>query len=237
MHGTTRILRRAIRPLNDFLRREYIENFHWQPFGEYHNRVPTAERVVALTFDDGPLPPYTDELLAVLARHQVRATFFFVGENIERHRAAAARALAAGHQLGNHSYSHPRLYHKRPTFVREQIESTDALLRGLGVTGEIPFRAPYGAGFFVLPWILLRAKRRHVLFDFFPDPRDWSGAPPEAVVASVTAQTRPGSIIVLHDGNPRAGVHVAEIADRLITGLSEQGYRFATVSELLALPS
>jgi peptidoglycan/xylan/chitin deacetylase (PgdA/CDA1 family) len=236
VHLAQRILKRAVRPLNDVLRRRYIENFRWQPFGEYHNRVPTSDRIVSLTFDDGPLPPYTDQLLEVLAHHRVQATFFFVGENIERYRAAAARALAAGHQLGNHSYSHPRLYHKRPRFVRAQIESTDALLRELGVTGEIPFRAPYGVGFLVLPWILLRTNRRHVLFDFFPDPPDWRG-PPEAVAASVKAQTRPGSIIVLHDGNPTAGPHVAEITDRLITDLREQGYRFATVAELLALRS
>jgi peptidoglycan/xylan/chitin deacetylase (PgdA/CDA1 family) len=237
VHLAQRILKRAVRPFNDVLRRRYIENFRWQPFGEYHNRVPTSDRVVSLTFDDGPLPPYTDQLLEVLAHHRVRATFFFVGENIERHRAAAARALAAGHQLGNHSYSHPRLYHRWPRFVRAQIESTDALLRELGVTGDIPFRAPYGVGFLVLPWILLRTKRRHVLFDFFPDPPDWRGGPPEAVAASVKAQTRPGSIIVLHDGNPTAGPHVAEIADLVITDLREQGYRFATVSELLALRS
>jgi peptidoglycan/xylan/chitin deacetylase (PgdA/CDA1 family) len=76
-----------------------------------------------------------------------------------------------------------------------------------------------------------------VLFDFFPDPPDWRGGPPEPVVASVKAQTRPGSIIVLHDGNPTAGPHVAEIAGRVITDLRDQGYRFATVSELLALRS
>lgn len=237
MYGPKRIVKGGMRRLDELLRRRYIENFRWQPFGEYYNRVPTTERVVALTFDDGPLPPYTDELLAVLARHRVRATFFFIGENIERHRDAAARALAAGHQLGNHSYSHPRLYHKRPAFIRAQIASTDALLRGLGVTGDIPFRAPYGAGFLMLPWILLRARRQHVLFDFFPDPPDWRDTPPDAVVASIDAQKRPGSIIVLHDGNPRAGVHVAETTDRLIPRLSEQGYRFATVSELLALRS
>jgi peptidoglycan/xylan/chitin deacetylase (PgdA/CDA1 family) len=229
-----RILKRAVRPLNDILRRDYIENFHWQPFGDYHTRVPTSKRVVALTFDDGPLPPYTDELLAVLARRGVRATFFFVGENIERYPEAAARALAAGHQLGNHSYSHPRLYHKSPAFVREQIESTDALLRGLGVTGDIPFRAPYGASFLVLPWILRRTRRQHVLFDFFPEPRDWRGAPPEAVAASVVEQAQPGSIIVLHDGNPRAGEKVAKTTDLVIAGLREQGYRFATTAELIA---
>ena len=231
---TKRVLRRAVRPLNDILRRDFIENFHWQPFGDYHTRVPTSERIVALTFDDGPLPPYTDELLAVLARRRVRATFFFVGEKIERYPEAAARVLAAGHQLGNHSYSHPRLYHKSPAFIRTQIESTDALLRELGVTGDIPFRAPYGASFVLLPWILWRSGRQHVLFDFFPDPRDWHGAPAEAVAASVVEQARPGSIIVLHDGNPHAGVNVAAISDLVIARLGEQGYRFATVAELTA---
>jgi peptidoglycan/xylan/chitin deacetylase (PgdA/CDA1 family) len=235
VEGAKAIAARIASPLHSVLHRLVIANVRWQPFGEYFYRVPTSEKVVALTFDDGPLPPYTDQLLAVLERQRVKATFFFVGQKLEAHWQGAQRTLAAGHEIGNHSYSHPHLYYKSAAFIRAQIDRTDVLLRRLGVKGEIPFRAPYGESFLVLPWILQRAKRRHVLFDFFPDPPDWFGTPPRIVADSVVAQTQPGSIIVLHDGNPRAGVHVAEATDLLIDRLRQDGYRFATISELLSL--
>lgn len=231
------VIERITAPLHALLYRAVIGNFGWQPVGRAYTRVETEEKVVALTFDDGPLPPYTDDLLQVLAELSVRATFFFVGERIALHRAAAERVVAAGHEVGNHSYSHPRFYYTASAYMRDQIEATDRLLREIGVRGDIPFRAPYGESLVALPWMLHRRGRRHVLFDFFPDPPDWHGTAPEVVAASVAAQTRPGSIIVLHDGNPRAGVHVAAATRILIGALSDRQYEFATVSELLARSS
>jgi len=229
MNTSSRLLARA----NAALQRHIVANFRWQPLGELHTRVKVQEKVVALTFDDGPLPPYTDQLLEALADLAVRATFFFVGERVLLHRDAAKRVVAAGHEVGNHSYSHPRMYYKSLGYMRDQIEATDRLLREIGVGGDIPFRAPYGESLLGLPWLLWRMRRPHVLFDFFPVPPDWLGTPPEQVAGSIAAQAQPGSIIVLHDGNPRAGAHVAATVRLLVPALRERGYRFCAAGELI----
>jgi peptidoglycan/xylan/chitin deacetylase (PgdA/CDA1 family) len=204
----------------------------FQVFGELYYRVETSERVVALTFDDGPGPANTPAVLELLARHQVKATFFMVGQNIERHRELAARVLAEGHQLGSHSYSHSRLVLVSPSYVEEEIARTDALLREVGVRGEILFRAPFGKKLFVLPWVLSRQGRKHVTFDVVPD--DHATQDAELITARALEATRPGSIILLHDGwGAKPGT--IEAAGRIIESLKAQGYRFVTVSELLAL--
>jgi peptidoglycan-N-acetylglucosamine deacetylase len=208
------------------------KSWTFQLFGELHARVETSEKVVALTFDDGPRPGQTEAILEILGRHGVRASFFMVGQNIERHRELAARVLAEGHQLGNHSYSHHRLVFKSPSFVREELDRTDALLRGLGVEGELLFRAPNGKKLVVLPWLLSRSGRKHITFDVVP--RDDAEQDVELLTSRVMESVRPGSIILFHDGG-REKPGTVKAVDLVLGRLREQGYRFVTVSELLAL--
>ncbi|WP_224242594.1 polysaccharide deacetylase family protein [Hyalangium gracile] len=204
----------------------------FQVFGELHHRVETSEKVVALTFDDGPSPANTPPLLALLAQHQVKATFFMVGRNIEAHRELAARVISEGHQVGNHSYSHKRLVFRSPSTIQEEISRTDALLREVGARGEIFFRAPFGKKLLVLPWLLARDNRKHIIFDVVPD--DHATQDASLLTSRVLEATRPGSIILLHDGwATKPGT--IEATRRILEGLKAQGYRFVTVSELLAL--
>lgn len=204
----------------------------FQLFGELYPRVETSEKVVALTFDDGPRLGQTEEILGILKRHEVKASFFMVGERIERHRELAARVLAEGHQLGNHSYSHHRLIFKSPSYVREEIDKTDALLRGLGVEGEILFRAPHGKKLVVLPWLLKQGGRKHITFDAVS--MDDQTQDVEQLTSRVMESVRPGSIILFHDGG-REKPGTIQAVDIVIGKLKEQGYRFVTVSELLKL--
>ncbi len=217
-----------------FALRRVISDPHCQPFGRAYARIPTTERVVALTFDDGPLEPYTSELLTLLSSLGVPATFFVVGENVRKFPRAITQMLASGHQLGNHSYSHRAMIGIPLRVIRDEIESTDSALRELGVTGAIDFRAPFGKKLIRLPWTLFRLNKRHILFDFFPRPRDWSGAPVEDVARSIVEQTRPGSIIVLHDGNRHAAPFVCAYTSAVVSALREQGYKFVRVDELIA---
>jgi peptidoglycan/xylan/chitin deacetylase (PgdA/CDA1 family) len=226
-------LRFVTYPLHLLLYKLFIGDFRKQLFGEHYSRINTDQKIVALTFDDGPLSPYTESLLTVLEHHDVKATFFCLGQNLERHFDLAKRILAEKHEIGNHSYSHPRLYYRSSKFVRSEIDRTDFIIRSLGVTDQIHFRAPYGCSFLVLPWVLKQQKRPHILFDFFPNPTDWSSCQPEEVAESVIRQTRPGSIIVLHDGNPMAGEKVAKVSEIVVSRLKKEGYTFATVSQLL----
>ncbi|MEO3892535.1 polysaccharide deacetylase family protein [Nonomuraea sp. B5E05] len=203
----------------------------FQLAGELTDRVTTDEKVVALTFDDGP-DEHTHEIIDVLAEQRVRATFFVVGTHVEARPQDARALVAAGHQLANHTYSHRRMVFVSPSTVASEIERTDAAIRLAGQRGEILFRPPTGKKLLVLPLYLADNRRRTVMWDVEPD----SGKSPTApeIVAAAREQTRPGSIILLHPWYG-SGQNTREAIKDLIAGLREQGYRFVTVSELLAL--
>ncbi|MFN2155349.1 MAG: polysaccharide deacetylase family protein [Anaerolineae bacterium] len=203
-----------------------------QLFGQIVSRVETTDRLVALTFDDGPNAALVDDVLHMLQRLEVRATFFVTGAELAETPGAGRRLVEAGHELGNHSYSHSRMVFVSPTFVRREIEDTDALIRRAGQAGEIYFRPPYCKKLVVLPWFLRQTGRTSVTWDLAPD----SGSPqirPETIVELVLDHVRPGSIILLHVWyNSRATSRRA--VPRLVEKLRAKGYRFVTVGELLA---
>ena len=200
----------------------------FQLFGDYVARIETREKVVALTFDDGPHPIHTLRMLDLLDRHGVKATFFMMGRNVERFTDVAREVVRRGHEVGNHSYSHPKLVWMSPAAVREEIDSTDRLLRQIGVTGAIHFRPPHAAKFVVLPYVLSQAGRLSVLGDV--DPREWKGRPAEVMIPAVLEQVRPGSILGFHDP---LGVETARTVDAVLTTLLARGYRFEKVSDFI----
>nr|WP_236714632.1 polysaccharide deacetylase family protein [Nonomuraea pusilla] len=202
----------------------------FQLAGQLTARVETAEKVVALTFDDGP-DGHTGEIVDVLARQGVRATFFVVGAQL-RDRPDDGRALvAAGHELANHTYTHRRMIFVTPGTVAEEVERTDALIRAAGQRGEIYFRPPTGKKLLALPLYLARHHRHTVMWDVEPD----SGRTPspDRLVAEVRAQVRPGSVILLHPWYG-TGANTRAALPALVAGLRADGYRFVTVSELLS---
>jgi len=213
-----------------------IRSFQW--CGRILSRVDTAEKVVALTFDDGPNPPYTEQVLSVLGGKGVKATFFLVGKQVLRFPDTVSRIVQAGHEVGNHSYSHRRLIFENPSLIRREIVLTDRALRSAGVTAEIPFRAPYCRKLFVLPYVLATMSKLHVTFDVLPSPADYDGAPAGVVCSYVLRHVRPGSIVVLHDGSfrePSDRSNVVEATHLILERLASKGYRFVTVRELLSL--
>ena len=204
----------------------------YQIFGDLVTRVETADSVVALTFDDGPIPGYTDSVLKVLADSNVRATFFTIGASLREQPALAARIERAGHELGNHSYSHRRLILKTPDYVRREIQLTDSLIRSAGYRGTIHFRPPYGKRLVVLPWILSREDRPIILADLEPDSDPRNARDAARIVEYVRTNVRPGSIILLHVEVPSRSAG-REALPYIIGTLHTSGYRFVTVSELL----
>ena len=205
-----------------------------QLFGRLVTHVDTADRVVALTFDDGPMPGYTDEVLAMLQAEGVKATFFAVGSALEEHMAEAQRIVAAGHELGNHSYSHAQMVGVSYAFVQQEIERTDALIRTAGYGGEILVRPPYSKRFVVLPYYLSRTGRTTLLWDVEPESYPDVARDAGKITQHVLERARPGSIILLHMMFP-GGEETRKALPGIIRGLKEQGYRFVTVSELLAM--
>ncbi len=202
----------------------------YQLVGEIHARVETARPVVAITFDDGPSRVNTPRILEVLHRHGARATFFVVGRELAAHREIAMAAMADGHELANHSYSHERMVLVSPAFVRREIEETDALLRGIGYTGEVLFRPPYTKKLLVLPWVLRELGKTCVSCD--AEAHDTETQDPDAIVRNVLRWARAGSIVLFHDGGA-AKPGTVEALDRVLGEVEARGLAPVTVSELL----
>jgi peptidoglycan/xylan/chitin deacetylase (PgdA/CDA1 family) len=206
----------------------------FQLFGDMVTRVETASPVVALTFDDGPKPGFTQEILAILREQEVRATFFVTGQALERNLVEGQRIVEGGHELGNHSYSHAHMVGRSYAFVRDEIERTDELIRAAGHEGEVHFRPPYCKRLIVLPYYLHITGRTTILMDVEPESYPEIAADAGRIVSHVLDETRPGSIILLHVMNERRAETMKAIPG-IIEELKSRGYRFVTVSELLAL--
>ncbi|MEW9552545.1 polysaccharide deacetylase family protein [Nonomuraea sp. NPDC050783] len=205
----------------------------FQVAGELVNRVATDEKVVALTFDDGP-DEHTPEILDLLAEQGVRATFFVIGSKVEAQPQAARALVARGHQLANHTYTHRRMVFVSAATVADEVQRTDAAIRRAGQRGEILFRPPTGKKLLALPLYLADHHRRTVMWDVEPD--SGTTPTPAEIVTTVREKTEPGSIILLHPWYA-TGRNTRAALRGLISGLREEGYRFVTVSELLALRS
>ncbi len=213
-----------------------------QIFGRSVYRGGGGRRSVALTFDDGPSEG-TGPLLAYLAERGVRATFFQCGRNAERWPAMAQAVSAAGHEIGNHTYAHPRLPPRlsrspnlwTPGRVRLEIGKGQEVLTRLHGRAPRLFRAPYG-----MRWMGVGgAQRRHgllgVLWTVIGHDWEWTA---ERIAAHVLRNTGPGGIVCLHDGRDiQTHVDCSETLAALRTivpALQTAGYRFETVSELLS---
>lgn len=208
-----------------------------QVFGKVVAHGQRDQRAVALTFDDGP-SPYTTQVLDVLDTYQIKATFFLIGQNVERHPDLAKRIASEGHALGNHTQTHP-LWGAVGTPSREMQELTDAETAILNETGVAPtlFRPPHG---WRSPWMMRVARDlgyRVVTWNVAGE--DWRRPSPETIAQRVLRRVRPGAIILLHDGletqvDPAMQNTVAALP-LIIEGLLDRGYRFVTVPELIQM--
>lgn len=212
--------------------RHLTESRSFQLYGGVVHRVETPDSVVALTFDDGPTPGGTDAVLAMLDSLGVPATFFLIGREMRENPTLARRIVEAGHDVGNHSYSHDRMYFGSREHLRREIGTTDSLLRAAGFRGEIYFRPPYGKKLLDLPRYLHRTGRTTVTWDVEPETAPGGAATPEELVRHALEHTRPGSIILLHVMYPSREVSRRAVP-AIVGGLRERGYRFVTLSELM----
>jgi peptidoglycan-N-acetylglucosamine deacetylase len=213
-----------------------INSRTFQLFGQLVASVPCTAPYVALTLDDGPTPEATQALIELLERHGARATFFVVGRELERFPDAARQIVRAGHELGNHSYSHRRMMLVSDEFIRSEIERTDAAIRDAGQRGPIAFRPPFGKKLVGLPWYLEQTGRNTVMWSIEPESAPGVEQTPEGIARHTSEQARPGTIILMHAMNDRTGFKLSAI-DRMLASLAERGYRAVSFSELRALCS
>ena len=191
---------------------------------------PDGAPVVALTFDDGPWPGQTEQVLAILRERNVPATFFMLGTQVQRAPDLARAVASEGHLLGNHTYWHVNLGSSRWDVAAWEIEATNQLIQS--VTGVRPtwLRAPGGALRGPAHGYIAQAGMRSALWDV--DPQDWrEGQTPEAMAWAVISAAKPGAVVVLHDGGGDQSTTIAALP-QIIDGLRYYGYEFVTLDEL-----
>lgn len=206
----------------------------FQLFGKIVPRIETAEKVIALTFDDGPTPVYTQPTLDVLREKGVVATFFLMGVDVDAHPDETRAIIEAGHEIGNHTYTHPDMTFASEDQAADEITRTDGAIRRAGYPGPIHVRPPFGKKLVGLPLHLAKHDRATITWDVEPESYGDIASDPAKITAHVLEKTRPGSIIILHvmyDSREPSRQALPAIID----GLKARGYRFATVSDLLAL--
>ncbi|MGM9837534.1 MAG: polysaccharide deacetylase family protein [Paludibacteraceae bacterium] len=180
-------------------------------------RMDTTKKVVYLTFDDGPIPEVTPQVLAVLKRYGVKATFFMVGENADKYPELYEQVRAEGHSVGNHTYNHMKGLCVSTRTYMDNIAKADAVLGGTRL-----FRPPYGRFWIWQKWALFRAGYRMYLWDVLT--HDYNACySPERMLAIIKRYTRNGSIINFHDSVKSSDRMLATLP-RAIEWLQQEGY-------------
>ncbi len=200
-----------------------------QLVGDVTCRVETEAKLVALTFDDGPTPEGVDAVLAELGPRGIHATFFLIGNRMEKFPGQAERLIAAGHELGNHTYSHQRNLGRSQEFYAAEIAKTDALLQRAGSDTKL-FRPPFGKRLVGLPLEVERAGYRTIMWDVEDQPERFTA--PRAFAQDILARARPGSIILIHPMY-RHTQAARDALPLILDGLQAQGYEVVTITELL----
>jgi len=198
--------------------------YHQQDYIATMGQIEEGQKKIALTFDDGPHPYYTEQLLDGLKERGVKATFFVTGEHAKLHADIIKRMSEDGHLIGNHTYSHMQLGKTNREEFKEELVQTNEVIKG--ITGEevIYVRPPYGS------W----DKELETELNMFPvlwtiDPLDWCSDNVDAVTKKVLSKAGENDIILMHDYYASTVTAALQIVDEL----QKEGYEFVTVEEIL----
>jgi len=200
-------------------------------------RVRPSEKVVALTFDDGPSPVWTPKILDELKRAGVKATFFMIGEHVARYPEVARRVAEEGHEIGNHTYDHHVLIYYKEGELEKEIRDARAIIKNITGRSVKYFRPPKA-------WLTSREKKvikgmgyKIILWSL--NAKDWVTFDDKYIIRYIVKNIRPGDIILFHDSG---GAFTTEGGDRhetvkaiprLIEKLKQNGYKFVTITGLL----
>jgi peptidoglycan/xylan/chitin deacetylase (PgdA/CDA1 family) len=199
-------------------------------------RGPTNVQRVALTFDDGPDQRFTPQVLDVLKKHQVPATFFLIGARVTALPDVTRRIAEEGHAIGNHTYWHPKLWEESADRIRWEATETDRAIREIAGYSPKLFRPPYGG---LNDDILkLLSEMNYSVIGWSVDSLDWKQIPADEVESNVLSNMHPGAIILMHSGGhwTQDLSGMIEALDRIIPKLKKEGVEFVTVPELIRVP-
>jgi peptidoglycan-N-acetylglucosamine deacetylase len=208
------------------------------PTGQWYGRTFTGlasgTKKLALTYDDGPNDPHTLQLLEVLAKHGVRATFFLIGNFVRERPNIAREVINGGHVVGNHTYTHPLLTFKSAAVIRKELTDCRSTLQDVIGQHSNLFRPPFGGR---RPEVLRIARE----FSLTPvmwnvTGYDWTAPPAAEIERKVSSQIRGGDVILLHDGGHRQmgadRSQTVSATDNLIHHYKSQGWQFVTIPEM-----
>jgi peptidoglycan/xylan/chitin deacetylase (PgdA/CDA1 family) len=195
------------------------------------SQVDTQFPALALTFDDGPHPIHTPRLLDILKQYGVRATFFVVGKNVERYPDIAQRIVSEGHQIGNHTMTHPNLVKLKRKRFDSEIKEVSTLIEAYTGVRPTAIRPPYGSLDPKVEAILRNLYGLNIIL-WSVDPQDWKKPGVVEVSRRLIEGARPGAILLAHD------IHAdtVEAMPSVLSQLKARGYRFGTIDQMLALP-
>ena len=183
-----------------------------------------GHKIVAITFDDGPNPATTPGILKILEKNHAKATFFMLGQNVVKNPVLVKDVAKRGHEIGNHSFSHPNLSKLSQARITAEVLKTQAALLKVGVRPHW-FRPPYGAG---IKKVAPIAQASHLTCALWSvDARDWMRRAPTSIDAAVMGHVQNGDVILLHDTKKAT----LEALDGLLTHLRAKGYKFVTLSQ------
>ena len=197
-----------------------------------YRSVATDKKQIALTFDDGPHPTLTPRILEILAKYNVTATFFMVGQNVFNYPEAARAVIEAGHEVGNHTFTHPHIANLNEKAIFDEIGRCEDALEELCEYRPHILRTPQGAMTPSLEKCLLEDDYILVLWSL--DTRDWENKSTAHIVRTVLDRVQPGDIILMHDYIGHNS-KTPEALEKIIPILLSQGYEFVTVSALLGI--
>ncbi len=206
----------------------------WGGFGRKDNvysHAETDQKMIALTFDDGPHPRRTAEILDILAEYGVKATFFVIGKNAEAYPKTLLRVANEGHEIGNHTYSHMTAKGANMSKFKSEIERTDKIIEDIIGVKPTLFRPP--TGYCDSMTVQSVTELNHKIVVWTVDTMDWAHNNENNIVKTIRTRVKCGSIILMHDfiaGNSPT----PNVLRRIIPELLEEGYSFVTVGELIS---
>ncbi len=207
----------------------------WQLYGRSFVGLSRGMKKLALTYDDGPNDPYTEQLLDVLARHEAKATFFLIGRYVKQRPDIARKIVASGHTIGNHTWNHPCLIFCSSAETRRQLADTQKAIEDACGVRPTLFRPPFGGRrpgtFSIARELGLEPIMWRVTC------YDWNATSNESIERNARRQIRGGEVILLHDGGHKAfgtdRSHTVKATDNLLHEYRGRGFEFASVANMV----
>ncbi|NMA82590.1 MAG: polysaccharide deacetylase family protein [Epulopiscium sp.] len=194
---------------------------------------PSEKKRVALTFDDGPHPIFTPQILDILAENEAKATFFVLGMYAQRYPDIIKRQAAEGHEIGNHTFTHIDIHQVSKEQIEDEFLKTQEIIFSLTGSFSSLFRPPYGLYDVDILNLTKENNTTLILWSTFQDSKDWSNPGINKIVDVTVSKIQNGDIILFHDYVYKKNSHTVEALKIILPKLKEEGYEFVTVSELL----